>query len=97
MAFNHNQGEFNFDSKNGEKGYLHWQEELDRQKKAIESRWNIVLSHPVRVVIREYTQPIEGIISVISEKTMANKPPRLRIGHMEFSAHDIESIVRLEK
>jgi len=94
MTFNLDQGEFNFDSDNGEAGYTQWQKELEQQKQAIESKWNIVLGHKVRVKLREYAKPFERFLIVISEKPTGNKPPQLQIGHMKFSALDIENIVK---
>ena len=91
-----NQGEFNFQAEKGESGYQHWLEELDTQKKSIESRWGIVIGKKVRVHLQGYAHPTEGTITLPTLKPKPGTPPELRIGNRVFSPTDIVSITRLD-
>lgn len=86
------QGEFNFDKTNQSDGYKNWQKELKELQHQWELHWGIILGKKVRVYRREYTQALEGIMSIIEPLPKRNKPPTVRIGHHTFKANEIESI-----
>jgi len=91
------QGQFTFDEEGNELGYKRWQEEMDAQKRAFESRWGVILSRTVRVQLRNHLRPVEGSIRQIGQfKSGRNLVPRLQVGNIEFSPDEIESVVVLE-
>lgn len=91
-----NQGELDFDQPNDGSGYRKWQEELDRRKKDFESRYGIVLGTRVRLTLIGENAPLEGIISLASQKPPKNRAALpLRLAHREFTLAQIESIMRL--
>jgi len=90
------QGHFNFDARNSEAGYLRWREELDALKRAFESRHGVILGRRVRVELRDYLRPIEGIIHLVEEKKGAkDRQPHLKIGKLEFTPSEIVNVVAL--
>lgn len=90
------QGEFDFES-GTEEGYRNWRQRLDEQKRAFESRWGIILGRRVRVQLAAIDRPLEGIVRVVSaESARSPSQLRLRLGRLEFSPAEIESIVRVE-
>ncbi len=96
MPTNFDQGEFNFDAPSNENGYALWKKELDDLKKDIESQWGIILGSRVRVSLRGYAGPKEGVMQLMSEKPLSDTPPMLRIGDLTFQADLIESCIRLD-
>lgn len=84
------QGQFDFES-GSEAGYRRWRERLETERRAFEKRWGVVLGRRVRVQLRDHDRPLEGSLALVSE-TKAN-PPRFRIGSLEFTALEIESVV----
>ena len=93
------QGQFNFDAKDGEDGYRRWREELDERKRAFESRWGVILGKRVRLQLTGHPHAVDGIITLIEEKkTSAARfdRPTLCIGTIEFSPNEIDSIIRLD-
>lgn len=92
MSFN--QGKFNFDTANPSDGYTNWQKELKEQQHQWELRWGIILGKNVRVYRREYSQALEGIMSIVPPLPKKHQPPTVRIGHHTFRANEIESITR---
>ena len=95
MSFD--QGEFDFES-GSEEGYRNWQRRLDEEKRAFETRWGIILGRRVRVLLRGIDRPLEGIVRVMGGERNTAKPTtlHLRLGRMEFTAAEIESMVRVE-
>lgn len=94
MSFN--QGQFNFDAKGSEDGYHRWREELDEKKRAFESRWGIILNRPVSVSLLHHAKPLTGSITWITDPKKPNSgTPKFRIGTLEFTPAEIESIVQL--
>jgi len=95
------QGEIDFTADNPEDGYKNWLKELIKHQRELESRWGIILGKKVRVYLRDYDHPFEGVISIdkqASSKTKPNQarqPPRLIIGHHTFHAGEIKSISTL--
>lgn len=89
------QGEIDFTADNPEDGYKNWQQELKKQQRKIESQWGIILGKKVRLHLRDYDQPFEGIMSIDKQAPkpkQARHPLRLRIGHHTFQAGEIKSI-----
>ena len=95
------QGEFNFDAEGDEQGYQSWIEDLERQQQEFARRYNVVLGCRVRVTIRGFDDPVEGLLHPDTPKT---KPPRgkkraavrFRIGGIAVDRRDILGIVRLD-
>ena len=80
-----NQGEFDFSG--DEAGYRNWQRELEKKKKAFERRHGLRLGQRVRLQLRGFAKPIEGVISIDGcQSSKENAPPRLRIGTLVFVA-----------
>ena len=90
------QGELNFDQPNDGSGYRKWQEELDSRKKAIESKYGIILGKPVILYLIDEDQPLQGILTIIS-KSLPEKRSQLLLqpGKRQFTLAEIESITRL--
>jgi len=96
MSFN--QGEFDFNASNSEEGFHKWRRELDGQKLAFERRFGVILGRPVRVTLSSHRMPLEGIIRLTSEqqnKGASAKNLKFRLNGIEFSVHDMESIVSI--
>ena len=95
MSFD--QGQFNFDAKGPEDGYRKWREELDKKKRAFESRWGVILSRRVRVSLTHHAKPVVGILEWLPDaKHKRNAPPLFRLKGVEFTTAEIESIVQVE-
>jgi len=91
-----NQGELDFNQPNDGSGYRKWQEELDLRKKEFESRYGIILGSRVRLTLIGEDKPLEGIITLASQKPPKNRAALpLRLAHREFTLAQIESIMRL--
>lgn len=88
------QGELNFDATDESDGYDYWQKELKAQQHQWELNWGIILGKNVRVYRREYTQPLEGIMSIVAPLPKRNQAPTVSIGHHTFKADEIESITQ---
>jgi len=96
---NAEQGQFTFDEKGNELGYKRWQEEMDAQKRAFESRWGIILGRRARVQLRDHLRPVEGTVRQIGQFKPGkgkNPAPRLQVGNIEFSPNEIECVVALD-
>jgi hypothetical protein len=96
---NFDQGQFNFDAQSGDDGYRRWREELDARKLAFESRYGVILGKRVRLQLCGHPHAVDGIITLIEERKRAPARyhrPTLRIGSIEFSPNEIESILRLD-
>lgn len=95
MSFD--QGEFDFSASNSEEGFHKWRRELDERKQAFERRFGVILGRLVRVSLSHHRMPLEGIIRLASDQqNMGTKHLRFRLREIEFSVHDIESIVSLD-
>jgi hypothetical protein len=95
MSFD--QGEFDFDAPGDGAGYRNWRRHLDEQKRALESRWGIILGHRVVLTLHAHDRPLEGIIRIIPNRRADGvRPLRLQIGRLEFTPAEIASIVRLD-
>jgi len=95
MSFD--QGEFDFSASNSEEGFHKWREELDERKRGFERRFGVILGRLVRVSLAHHRMPIEGIIRLASEQQNTGaKHLRFHLREIEFSVHDIESIVGLD-
>jgi hypothetical protein len=93
---NFNQGNFNFDSEDGESGYQKWQEELDARKREFESRYGIILGSSVELTLRGEDKPLVGIMTLCETKQLENRSQtRLRIGSRVVTLAEMESIIRL--
>lgn len=91
-----NQGEFNFEQPGTDAGYRKWQEDLDRRKMEIESRYGIILGSRVRLTLIGEDLPLEGIITLASTKEPKNRSTLpLRLAHREFTLAQIQSVLRL--
>lgn len=88
---NFDQGEFDFNPSGDEAGYRRWQERLDQQRRDFERRWGIPLGHRVRVQLEHHAKPLVGRVEAIQARSAK---PRLRLGTVEFSPDQIESVVR---
>jgi hypothetical protein len=94
---NFDQGNFDFDAPSSEAGYQKWQQELEEKKRAFELRHGVVIGRRVRVQLIGETDPLEGMIYLLSRETSQSATKlRLSIGKREFTPLEIESIVRLE-
>ncbi len=92
---NFDQGQFNFDAKGSEDGFRKWREELDAKKRALESRWGVILSRRVHVSLTHHAKPLTGILELlIVPRRKSNDPPVFRIKGVEFNPSEIESIVQ---
>lgn len=88
---NFDQGEFDFDRPGNEAGYERWRERLDQQRRDFEKRWGVPLGHRVHLRLRDHARSVTGRIEVTDLRA---SPPRFRIGSIEFTADEIESVVR---
>lgn len=89
------QGEFNFDAKGPEDGFRKWREELDAKKRAFETRWGVILSKQVRVVLRDYAKPLTGMLEWVNDPKKGRQgPPMFRLKGAEFGVGEIVSIVQ---
>lgn len=65
-------------------------------KKEFESRYGIILGSRVRLTLIGENTPLEGIITLISQKPPKHRAALpLRFGRREFTLAQIESILRL--
>jgi hypothetical protein len=91
------QGQFNFDAKGSEDGYRKWREELDAKKQEFESRWGVILSRRVSVMLKDHAKPLTGILEWISDpKKSRSIQPLFRLKGLEFTPAEIDSIVQVD-
>lgn len=94
-AMNFDQGEFNFNATGSEDGYRKWREELEEKKRAFETRWGVILSRKVCVMLRDHAKPLTGILEWTSDPKKGRQgPPLFRLKGLEFTVGEIESIVQ---
>lgn len=92
------QGELDFSGNRDESGYKKWQEELDQRKRAFEQRHGVIIGRRVKVQLRGEQDPLEGVILIAHQKIpQATARLKLSMGKRNFTAADLESIVRLEE
>jgi hypothetical protein len=93
---NFDQGQFDFDRSGPSDGYRRWIERLNAERRAFESRWGIILGRKVRLQLRDHLRAVEGILTCI-DPPRPGKPrkPRFRLGALEFTSSEIESVVAL--
>jgi len=97
MMVDFDQGEFNFDAQGSEEGFRKWREELDAKKRAFETRWGVILSRRVSVVLKDHAKPLVGVLDwQVNPKKGKAEPPVFRLRGLEFTAAEIESIVQVE-
>lgn len=95
---NFDQGELDFSGDGTEQGYRKWQRDLDERKRAFELRYGVIVGRRVRVQLIGETHPLEGLIRLDTEKPpQAAAKLRLRLGAREFTAAQIESIIRIDE
>lgn len=95
---NFDQGELDLSGNGSEAGHRKWQQELEIKKRAFESRFGVILGRRVRVQLVGELRPLEGMIHLVSKNL--NQPGhklRFQLGSREFSASEIESIIRLDE
>ena len=94
---NFDQGELDLTGNGSEEGHRKWQQELDEKKRAFEIRYGVILGRRVRLQFSGELNPLEGMIYLVSK---AGQPVsgklRFRLGTREFTANEIESIIRLD-
>jgi hypothetical protein len=91
-----NQGELDFNQPNDGTGYRKWQEELDAQKKEIESRYGIIIGKPVHLQLIGENKPLQGTLTIISKSLPKIRTQLLlQLGKRQFTLAQIESIARL--
>ncbi|MGL4400308.1 MAG: hypothetical protein ACRCXD_10600 [Luteolibacter sp.] len=95
---NFDQGELDLSGNGSEAGHRKWLHELETKKRAFEARFGVILGRRVRVQLVGELHPLEGMIHVVSKDL---NPPgnklRFQLGPREFTAAEIESIVRLDE
>lgn len=95
MTFN--QGTFDFTATGSETGYARWQERLDAERRALESRWGVILDRRVSLKLTSFEHPFVGVVSIRPRpRSGASKALLLRINDVEFTPAEIESVVRLD-
>jgi hypothetical protein len=94
---NFDQGELNLSGNGSEDGHRKWQQELDEKKRAFEIRYGVIIGRRVRVQFAGELNSLEGMIYLVSrDGQKAAGKLRFRLGNREFSANEIESIIRLD-
>lgn len=90
------QGELDFERRDGGSGYERWREELDARKREIESRYGVILGKPVHLQLIGEIAPLRGVVTIAS-KTLPKTRAQLlfRLGRREFTLAQIESISRI--
>ena len=94
---NFDQGEFDLSGNGSEEGHRKWQQELESKKRAFETRYGVILGRRVRVQLAGELNPLEGMIHLISKDTrLPGAKLRLQLGTREFTASEMESIIRID-
>ena len=94
---NFDQGELDLTGNGSEEGHRKWQQELEEKKRAFELRFGVMVGRRVRVQLVGETYPLEGMISLVSQKIPHTAAKlKLSMGSREFTPLEIENIVRLE-
>jgi hypothetical protein len=94
---NFDQGELDLSGRGSEEGHRKWQQELDEKKRAFEIRYGVILGRRVRLQFAGELNPLEGMIYLVSKSgQQAAGKLRFCLGNREFTANEIESIIRLD-
>lgn len=75
-------------------GYGAWQAEREEALRAMERRWGLLLSVPVRLRLRDFARPFDGVIDFI---VGTDRSPRFRVRgeRFDFGPGEVESCERL--
>ena len=92
------QPEFDFSAPASMQGYHLWRSRMDQQLRALESRYGIILTKPVEVLLRNHDYPVRGILRVVNpEPSKASiKDLKLRLNDLTFGLGEVLSISRAD-
>ena len=94
---NFDQGELDFTKNGSEEGYRKWQLDLDKKKRAFQTRHGVLLGRRVRVQLINELKALEGVIYLVPPKSRQNTTQiSLSMGNRQFTPQQIESIVRID-
>jgi hypothetical protein len=97
FEMNFDQGELDLSGNGSEEGHRKWQQELDEKKRAFEVRYGVILGRRVRVQFSGELNALDGMIYLVSKsEPQASGKLRFRLGNREFTANEIESIIRVD-